>query len=62
MTELTKRNLELTIIKLRCIEYNPSVAIQLCREFDLNWERINEMWLYKQNIELFKEKLSEYYG
>lgn len=62
LVELTKKNLELALIKLKSAEYNPGVVVQLCREFDLNWERINEMWLYKRNIELFKEKLREYYG
>ncbi|KKM22455.1 hypothetical protein LCGC14_1625220 [marine sediment metagenome] len=61
MLKLTKQNLELIIIKSNPIEYHPSIALDLCREFGLNWERIQEMWLYKRNPKLFEEKLKEYY-
>lgn len=62
MAELTKRNLELIIIKYTAFEHNPSIALILCEEFGLNWERIQKLWLYKSNYDLFKKTLNKLYG
>lgn len=59
--ELTKRNLELFIIGSYPFETHPGLVAILCKEFGLDWDKIQEMWLYKRNPELFKEKLKEYY-
>ena len=50
------------MIKLNSIEYNPGIAAQLCREFDLDFDLIQRMWMFKRDPKLFKEKLEEYYG